>query len=174
MSERSSFNSIQKMIREIRKNRRSCSIPLILVGNKQDLELRRKVQPEEGKILADHFSAKFYEISAADDTESVVGAMESLLNGLIKSSTTINTKHFQEMAKVSQHLLSSPIHLIDSMLTLTKITNNYDLMTSTPNNHSIKLSKRRNSLDLSSKPSVIESHAVTKSPKRLLIKFSSM
>lgn len=39
-------------------------IPLVLVGNKTDLHMERKVSTEMGKNLAKNWEASFYETSA--------------------------------------------------------------------------------------------------------------
>lgn len=43
----------------------SCfSVPIVLVGNKTDLHLERKISTEEGKRLAEKWNAAFVETSA--------------------------------------------------------------------------------------------------------------
>ena len=41
------------------------NVPVILVGNKSDLEKRRKVSTREGEAMAKAFGCTFYETSAA-------------------------------------------------------------------------------------------------------------
>ncbi|KAG7199943.1 hypothetical protein KM043_014378 [Ampulex compressa] len=52
----------RKLISRVRANE---DIPLVLVGNKFDLQHQRKVSTEEGKALADQLGCPFYETSAA-------------------------------------------------------------------------------------------------------------
>lgn len=40
------------------------SVPIVLVGNKTDLHLERKISTEEGKRLAEKWNAAFVETSA--------------------------------------------------------------------------------------------------------------
>ena len=49
----------------INKVRASEDIPLILIGNKCDLQHQRKVTMEEGLTLAQQFGCPFFETSAA-------------------------------------------------------------------------------------------------------------
>ncbi|KAF3430435.1 hypothetical protein E2986_01196 [Frieseomelitta varia] len=52
----------RKLITRVRANE---DIPLVLVGNKFDLQRQRKVSTEEGKALAEQLGCPFYETSAA-------------------------------------------------------------------------------------------------------------
>ncbi|XP_072748980.1 GTP-binding protein Rit2 isoform X2 [Anoplolepis gracilipes] len=52
----------RKLISRVRANE---DIPLVLVGNKCDLQQQRKVTTEEGKALAEELGCPFYETSAA-------------------------------------------------------------------------------------------------------------
>ncbi|PBC28096.1 GTP-binding protein Rit1 [Apis cerana cerana] len=52
----------RKLITRVRANE---DIPLVLVGNKFDLQHQRKVTTEEGKALAEQLGCPFYETSAA-------------------------------------------------------------------------------------------------------------
>ncbi|XP_071447355.1 ras-related and estrogen-regulated growth inhibitor-like protein [Hetaerina americana] len=55
--------------------------PLVLLGNKADLEHLRQVQGNEGKTAASHFSsnAKFFEVSVAENSKDLYAAFESLI-----------------------------------------------------------------------------------------------
>lgn len=52
----------RKLISRVRLNE---DIPLVLVGNKFDLQSQRKVTTEEGKLLAEQLGCPFFETSAA-------------------------------------------------------------------------------------------------------------
>lgn len=52
----------RKLISRVRANE---DTPLVLVGNKFDLQTQRKVSTEEGKSLAEQLGCPFYETSAA-------------------------------------------------------------------------------------------------------------
>ncbi|XP_020280271.1 GTP-binding protein Rit1-like isoform X2 [Pseudomyrmex gracilis] len=52
----------KKLISRVRANE---DTPLVLVGNKSDLQLQRRVTTEEGKAVAEELGCPFYETSAA-------------------------------------------------------------------------------------------------------------
>jgi small GTP-binding protein len=63
ITDRSTFKAVQDYIQEIRKY--NCRNPVIvLVGNKCDLERRRKISTSEGQNIADENDILFIEISA--------------------------------------------------------------------------------------------------------------
>lgn len=55
------------------------AIPLVLIGNKADLEENRKVKTEMGQALAKQWNAAFYETSALDG-RNVLNSFVALLN----------------------------------------------------------------------------------------------
>lgn len=65
VTDRHSFQEAHEYKRLIQKVRASEDTPLVLVGNKFDLQMQRKVTTEEGKSLALQFGCPFYETSAA-------------------------------------------------------------------------------------------------------------
>jgi len=54
-------------------------VPVIIVGNKSDLEEDRKVEEKEGKAMADSYGCDFYEISAKYDTLIISEIFEKLI-----------------------------------------------------------------------------------------------
>lgn len=126
---RFSFNTANKVINLIKRRRRSCTLPISLIGNKKDLEAGRRVSMEEGIELAGNSGATFVELSTADDYESVKKVMDSCLeeaskrvrspfNSTSNLSTNMTTKQsLHEMAKLSSHIVSSPFtHLLEVVL----------------------------------------------------------
>ena len=63
ITNKKSFDSVAVWIQEC-KNYTNNNIHLVLVGNKQDLNEKRKVSEEEGKALAKEFGMAFFESSA--------------------------------------------------------------------------------------------------------------
>ncbi|EFN86895.1 GTP-binding protein Rit2 isoform X1 [Harpegnathos saltator] len=60
-----SFQEVMEYKKLISRVRANEEIPVVLVGNKFDLQQRRKVSMEEGKALAKELGCPFYETSAA-------------------------------------------------------------------------------------------------------------
>ena len=67
ITDKSTFNSIPEWIKSV-KYRKGEDFPLILCGNKIDLEEERKVYKEDGEDLADEYKINFFEISNKDGT----------------------------------------------------------------------------------------------------------
>ena len=64
---RTSFEDIEMFVQQIYRIRDTDDFPLVLAGNKCDLEVEREVTSEEGKEYASRHSTKsFYETSAKD------------------------------------------------------------------------------------------------------------
>lgn len=63
--DRHSFQEALEYRKLIQKVRASEDTPLVLIGNKFDLQMQRKVTTDEGKTLARQFGCPFYETSAA-------------------------------------------------------------------------------------------------------------
>ncbi|KAJ5077380.1 ras family-domain-containing protein [Anaeramoeba ignava] len=62
-----SFQNIENWIKEAKKYADE-NVQMILIGNKSDLEEKRKVSKEKGKQFADNLDIPFYEVSAKDNT----------------------------------------------------------------------------------------------------------
>ena len=64
ITDHESFESIKEKHDKILKRKKALKYPMILVGNKQDLEKERKVTFEEAKELADLWEIEYIETSA--------------------------------------------------------------------------------------------------------------
>lgn len=80
--DRASFDSVRQQVQYIRQAQQklSSSAPLIIVGNKRDLQHRRAVSSEEGRLLALSADCGFFEISAAEAHHGVVMVFHELLD----------------------------------------------------------------------------------------------
>ncbi|CAH6723546.1 ras-like protein 1 [[Candida] jaroonii] len=61
---RSSLDELASFYEQIQRVKESDNVPILIVGNKCDLENERQVSYEEGKQLAESFNCKFFETSA--------------------------------------------------------------------------------------------------------------
>jgi len=78
ITNRDSFDTISTWLNDI-KDHKGLDFPVILVGNKCDLETERKVSKEEGESLANHLNFKFFETSNKDGT-NVEESSRELIN----------------------------------------------------------------------------------------------
>ena len=81
-----SFESVMNWIDQIKENAPE-NVKSILLGNKSDLEEKRKISEEEGKNLAKKININFYETSAQNGAN-----IEKAIDNLVKD--VINDKNF--------------------------------------------------------------------------------
>lgn len=67
-------------------------VPIVLVGNKTDLHMERKISTEEGKRLAEKWKAAFIETSAKQN-ESVTDLFHAMLLEIERSDGNIQEKN---------------------------------------------------------------------------------
>jgi len=63
-----SFTEIEKIRNGIIKHKNSTQVPMVLVGNKLDLEAKREVPTEKAKQITKEWGCEFIEASAKTDT----------------------------------------------------------------------------------------------------------
>ena len=86
ITDRDSFENLNSWLIEIEKNANK-NVYKLLIGNKSDLEDKRKVTYQEGKDFATSNGMQFIETSAKTDSK-VKDAFELLTQELIKASLT--------------------------------------------------------------------------------------
>lgn len=84
----SSFEMISIIRDKILNATGADTLPMVIVGNKTDLEAQREVPRAEGQKLADSFGAAFVETSAKDNSN--INKAFELLIGQIDSTSTEN------------------------------------------------------------------------------------
>ncbi|EDO36396.1 predicted protein [Nematostella vectensis] len=98
ITDRSSFNLAAQYKDQIERVRRTDDIPIVLVGNKDDLEGKREVTTQEGQELAHRFDCPFFETSACQ-RHFVDDAFHGLVREIRKKEKQRLTGHFQEEKK---------------------------------------------------------------------------
>lgn len=74
-----SFERAKSLLDTIGKVRSNSYIPVLLLGNKTDLEHRRTVGVEEGHQVALEYNCQYYEVSAAENYVTINIAFQALL-----------------------------------------------------------------------------------------------
>lgn len=79
--ERSSFQVATQQLQRLRRSSKmAATIPVVVVGNKRDLQHRRTVSSEEGRLLALAQDCGFFEISAAEAYQDVLLVFHRLVH----------------------------------------------------------------------------------------------
>ena len=80
INSRKSFELLSVIRQKIVEHKGDEDIPLVIVGNKQDLEgVQRTVKTEEGKGLSDDWNATFFETSAKENI-NILSVFESAIH----------------------------------------------------------------------------------------------
>ncbi|XP_066464857.1 ras-related and estrogen-regulated growth inhibitor-like protein [Eleutherodactylus coqui] len=81
--DRDSFNVVRQQLQRIRQlKKRHGAAPIIIVGNKRDLQHRRQISSEEGRLLAISSDCDFFEISAAEAYHGSLVVFHQLLEAV--------------------------------------------------------------------------------------------
>ena len=94
ITQESTFLKAEQFVKELRE-KSDKDVYMILVGNKIDLEEKRKVLKEEGKKLADKLKIGFFEVSAKNGT-----GIEDLFKNLIDHVYEKHNREFKSMASI--------------------------------------------------------------------------
>ncbi|XP_052008656.1 ras-related and estrogen-regulated growth inhibitor-like protein isoform X2 [Xyrauchen texanus] len=90
--DRASFNAVTRLIHTIKTSKEFLGfekMPIVIVGNKRDLDHRRTVLSEEGRLLALSADCHFYEVSAAENYHSVLMVFHGLVNCIRESRVSV-------------------------------------------------------------------------------------
>ena len=80
ITRKNTFDNVDNWLKEL-ISINSSNICVILIGNKSDLSLLRKVKKEKAQEKADKYGIKFYETSALDSS-NIKHAMEDLIKDI--------------------------------------------------------------------------------------------
>ncbi|KAM4567575.1 ras-related and estrogen-regulated growth inhibitor-like protein [Fundulus diaphanus] len=78
--DRGSFEVTRQQLQLIRRSRKMSSVPIVIVGNKRDLQHHRRVSSEEGHLLALTERCGFFEVSAAETYHGVLLVFHRLVD----------------------------------------------------------------------------------------------
>lgn len=82
ITDRHSFNFVHKLYAVVTEKRSSYG-PVLVVGNKLDLERGRNVDRSEGKSFATKIGALFQEVSTAESAHMIVSTFENLIQQVL-------------------------------------------------------------------------------------------
>ena len=109
ITSRESFNNLESWLKQLNDAKDISKIPIVIVGNKSDLEGLRIVKYEEGKEFADKHNYHFYEVSAKtgqnvkeafyDIFEQLYELFEEEITGKKNVSTSIQTTKKNKVKK---------------------------------------------------------------------------
>ena len=86
LNDRESFDLVKGKYDRILKGKHGVACPVLLIGNKQDLDKDRKVQYDEGKRLADSWKIQYMETSAVTQF-NCKEAFEFLAKEIVKTKS---------------------------------------------------------------------------------------
>jgi len=101
ITSRSSFEELVGFKEQILRVKDTDKVPMVVVGNKSDLESERQVSTQQGQDLAKSFGAPFFETSAktrVNVEESFYQLVREIRksNGVAKNEQTAKKKNFNE------------------------------------------------------------------------------
>lgn len=95
VTSRQSFEVIEVIRDKILNSIGTDSIPMVLLGNKSDLNYQRQVETSEGQDLANQFNCKFLETSVKDNlninklVECLIDQVEAIQNPVVKDEKCV-------------------------------------------------------------------------------------
>ncbi|EAX88924.1 small GTP-binding protein, putative [Trichomonas vaginalis G3] len=95
---RQSFDEIEHLHRDILHNKGTTDVPIVICGNKCDLEDNRIVSKSEGEVLAQQLKCPFMETSAKTEY-NITNAFQTALREYIKRVTPVQNHTQQEEPK---------------------------------------------------------------------------
>ena len=86
INDKNSFEYLKNLVEQIKKNKMS-GVPVIIVGNKCDLQNEREISKQEGEEFANSIGANYFESSAlTDDNGNCKNIFQQCANKIIKKA----------------------------------------------------------------------------------------
>ena len=104
ITNKSTFDSIPEILKTIEEEKGK-DFPMILIGNKMDLENEREIKKEEAEELAEKYGMEFFEISNKEGI-NIEKAGLSIVNKILekrKDDSNIETNESSRSSKTSYH-----------------------------------------------------------------------
>ncbi|XP_071325182.1 ras-like protein family member 11B [Trachinotus anak] len=86
--DRGSFDVVRQQLQQLRRSRRPPAAPVLIVGNKRDLQRYRSVSSEEGRLQALSQRCGFFEVSAAETYHGALLVFHRLA-GLVRETRAL-------------------------------------------------------------------------------------
>ncbi|KFW80324.1 Ras-like family member 12, partial [Manacus vitellinus] len=105
IEDRRSFEGCQRYLEVLALHTRGCQshCPVLLLGNKLDMDQYRQVPSAEGMSLASRFGCLFHEVSACQDFTGVQHVFHATHHGLATCTfNTLSTVNYKEIPSVAQ------------------------------------------------------------------------
>ena len=85
ITDEQSFGTARDLFKYIRQFHGNDKVPIVLLGNKTDVENQRSIPRKEGRSLAFDFSSDFHEVSAARGYSHVTYIFHELAKNVLRS-----------------------------------------------------------------------------------------
>ncbi|XP_029542267.1 ras-like protein family member 11B [Oncorhynchus nerka] len=109
VTDRHSFDLIGQLHQLVARAGRANVPPVILLANKADLLHMRRVDAEQGPLLAAALGCSFYEVSASEDYSQVHGAFHRLCCHMAKQQATASMSSHTTSSGVAEKKGRSPL-----------------------------------------------------------------
>lgn len=90
----SSLKYAADILHQVQQLRTQNQIPVVLLGNKADLEHLRETEEIEGRTIAVQHGCQFHEVSVAENSETIYQAFDSLVTECRAVQATQKTRKF--------------------------------------------------------------------------------
>lgn len=108
VTDRRSFDAVEQLHQLAVRAGGAAGVPIILLANKADLLHLRRVDPQQGPLLAGALGCSFYEVSASEDYSQVHSAFHRLCCQLAKQQQQTTSATSSSTEKRRSPLIPRP------------------------------------------------------------------